>query len=152
MITQKPNDFYDGTRIDDIDQSILKHLDNFKNDKSIDFVGLMWVDNKINVFWPKGFKKNLQEITLEDYKKKLICLLNVLRKFSRDNSVYSFTNGKKKYATYPIEMDIIEDYFKNGIYENKEFKSKKSSEGKINWKKTISQSTFYLSKKCASLS
>ena len=143
----KFRNYFDGDRLENIDHSVLDNLKNFKAENSIDFVGMIWTENYINVFWPKGFKINPEELSLDEYRKKFLCLLKVLRKFSRDNSIYSYINGENKYTTYPIEIDIIEDYLKNGLYENSEFRSRKSAEGKINWKKTISQSDFYLNKK-----
>ena len=52
----KFRNYFDGDRLENIHHSVLDNLKNFKAENSIDFVGMIWTENYINVFWPKGFK------------------------------------------------------------------------------------------------
>lgn len=112
---------------------------NTKNDK---FVGIKYAADGVCVHFPLGYRlpKSDEECR--------ICIIDLLSTISKSKSIINENVTINDVLTddpeFPISayIWIINDYFKNGIYQAKEKIITKQQNGKINWKSTLKQKPF----------
>ena len=117
------------------------------------FVGVVYVDDCILKIYPKYIDindENINPINFENAKedvKKIVeehfsKTLRVIRKISKDSQNVSLNNqNKDKYNHIAMQIFLLEDYYRNGIYDNKETVIETNGEGEIDWDKTINETT-----------
>lgn len=117
------------------------------------FVGVVYIDDCILKIYPKYINLNDGKITpydfedVEETKRKTVeehfsKTLRVIRKISKDSQNVSLTpQNKDKYNHIAMQIFLLEDYYRNGIYDNKETVIETNGEGEIDWDKTINETT-----------
>lgn len=109
-------------------------------EKDSDFVGIHFEDGKFKVIFPIGFVPSLSDEAL--LRKEILLLISTLRKF-RPNDKSNKTSEFKEnnLQSFPISsyLFVFSYFMKNGYYRTKEEFYKKSTDGKISWKRTIKQ-------------
>lgn len=106
-------------------------------DDNDSFVGVKIKDNNVYFYYPQtySFDENKKDIRSD--------ILSVLRTISlaktksKDKNVYFQENVNNSEYAIDSCLWIINDYFNNGIYINREKIYKMNQRGKIDWKKTI---------------
>lgn len=128
--------YIDGQAREDICPIILEELDNYippsENAKAVNFVGFLWSEARGTsaIFWPKGMKLNIA--TKDDAYK----LQKTLRKYG--SSVMSGIEAAAEHSCISCpKLDLLDDYFQSGLYENREPRFGKNVKGKIDWARTI---------------
>ena len=106
------------------------------------FVGLRFVDGKLSIHFPVGYKKP----DSSDEKQIRLDVLNLISELSSFGSPEAelYRNdfiSKQKSVDFPIHayLFIISDFLNHGYYQQKEQIYKRGSSGKINWSRTIKQ-------------
>ena len=125
--------------------------------KGTDFVGLNIDSNKIQVTFPIGYDTSLfNQKDLEDseIRKELIALTSVIiesGKKREGNFTSSFFTRNGETNEFPVSacINLIVDFFENGLYKNQKQIIKKEKAGKINWSKTIKAVLPLLTKECS---
>ena len=96
------------------------------------FVGVVYIDDCILKIYPKYIDLNDETITPYDFenteesKRKTVeehfsKTLRVIRKISKDSQNVSLNSqNKDKYNHIAMQIFLLEDYYRNGIYDNKE--------------------------------
>jgi hypothetical protein len=116
-----------------------------ENTFSINFVGILIIDNLVLIVYPKYFKSTNYELYNRNDEIKTI--IKVITKFKKDNAMQSesyntnFDNG-----LLSIMVWLINDYLKNGLYEKKIKTTKLNGGGEICWEQTIEKTTSQLNK------
>lgn len=117
------------------------------------FVGVVYIDDCILKIYPKYIDLNDETITPYDFenaeesKRKTVeehfsKTLRVIRKISKDSQNVSLNSqNKDKYNHIAMQILLLEDYYRNGIYDNKETVIETNGEGEIDWDKTINETT-----------
>lgn len=126
------------------------------NDKGFffKFVGVVYVDDCVIKVCPKYINlnddsnpspddfENAKVEKREAVEKHFKQILRVIRKISKDSQSISLNNqNKEKYNHIAMQIFLLEDYYRNGIYENKETVIETNGEGEIDWDKTINETT-----------
>lgn len=105
------------------------------------FVGLRFIDGKLSVHFPVGYRKpNANDE--KEVRRDILNLISVLSSFgNKESSIYrsSFLSSQK--VDFPIHayLYIINDFLNHGYYQQKEQEYKRSTSGKISWSRTIKQ-------------
>lgn len=118
------------------------------------FVGVVYVDDCVIKVYPKYINlngdgnsspddfedaKSDEREAVENHFKQT---LRVIRKISKDSQSVSLNSqNKEKYNHIGMQIFLLEDYYRNGIYENKETVIETNGEGEIDWNKTINETT-----------
>lgn len=124
------------------------------------FVGVVYVDDCVIKVYPKYINLNGDNIPTPDdfYKaseseqkeveKHFKQTLKVIKKISKDSQSISLNNeNKEKYNHIGMQIFLLEDYYRNGLYENKETVIEVNGEGDIDWDKTINETTAIIKNK-----
>ena len=115
---------------------VLKEENIIKQINSNDFIGIKIIDGEPFVYVPQSFRIN-KDIRIRN--KEILLFLNTIS-IALNNKEYIRTSKHDLIDNmWPIEsyLWILRDYFENGIYYNREKNYSKSSNGKIDWKKTL---------------
>lgn len=124
-------------------QSICRYNQKLLDDE---FVGLRFDGKKFFVNFPLGYsepKSQTDEELEKEYRSDIANLIFVLKKFCDKSEL--LCNGSKfakdEKVEFPIHAYIflINHFLNNGYYKEKEVQYKKSTNGKINWSRTIKQ-------------
>lgn len=109
-------------------------------EKDSDFVGIHFKDGKFKVIFPIGFSPSLSDEAL--LRKEILLLISTLKKI-RPNDKSNKTSEFKEdnLQSFPVSsyLFVFSYFMKNGYYHTKEEFYKKSTTGKISWKRTIRQ-------------
>lgn len=137
--------YQDGVASNKINEELLNTLEKTGSLKegNVDFVGFVWADKNPAVFWPKGMK--IHERDFEKWRQNLLLIINTLRRCKKENQSVFFSSGENIENVSPLEIEILEDYKLNGLYDSKSRIASRSMSGKINWKKTILYSELFSS-------
>ncbi|MBR4321051.1 LlaJI family restriction endonuclease [Treponema sp.] len=124
------------------------------------FVGVVYVDDCVLKIYPKYINldknnasspddfENADELQRKNVEKHLKQTLRVVKKISKDSQSASLNNeNKEKYNHIGMQIFLLEDYYRNGIYENKETVIETNGEGEIDWDKTINETTAIIKNK-----
>lgn len=110
-----------------------------KDKKEYNYIGFDFI-NKNNkfVFPAQYFVVNLENINQKKEARKIILLL---KKFRQE---YFLNGSNEELFQFNAMLWLVQDYIANGYYIEKEQISKIETNGKINWKKTIKNNSFFL--------
>lgn len=117
------------------------------NDKGFffNFVGVVYVDDCIIKVYPKYIDVDVDKLEGEELKKfenHFSKTLKVIRRInSQSQNVSLNEQNKNNYNHIGMQIFLLEDYYRNGIYENKETVIETNGEGEIDWDKTINETT-----------
>ena len=105
------------------------------------FVGLRFIDGKLSVYFPVGYRKPNPDDEKE-VRRDILNLISVLSTFTNKESAINnsaFLNSKE--VDFPIHayLYIINDFLNHGYYQQKEQIYRRSTSGKISWARTIKQ-------------
>jgi hypothetical protein len=124
---------------------------NSSGSVTVTFVGFAIWHAKLILFVPKGYGKSLNTNKLENSEFAYL-ILQVFKKYARetyttnpDARKLSRTLTDRSVSSFAIAIWLAEDFFKNGIYRNIKKKLSTSSNGLIDWSRTISQYTPHVS-------
>ncbi len=104
------------------------------------FVGIKYENESFRVNFPLGYKRALTE---DELKKDVLNLLGVLSSISDANESFIQTpkTAFKEKVLFPIHayLYLIKEFLINGYYFEREIVYTKSTNGKVNWAKTVRQ-------------
>lgn len=117
------------------------------NNETDRFVGIKCVNNNISVNFPLGFRVSEDE---KEKRKDIMLLLKTLAnntniKESRYTRITDIFNEDEELEPIKSYMYIIQDYFDNGLYKEKEISYRQNNKGKIHWGRTIKTQKPYIS-------
>lgn len=137
-----------------IEQFNLNNYD-YNNKKESSFVGFVFSNDDVLVSFPKKYKSSGQlpifseNINSNKILNAKLLMQTLLKYFLQENHIAdSFYGNKPNYlSSFPFEAlyNIIKYYKKYGIYTVDDFSYGFNSNGKINWKRTISKGEYILS-------
>lgn len=102
------------------------------------FVGISKKDGMYEVSFPLGY--HLDYTSEKRMRKDILSLMSVLSKYSDKKLSELKTGGKRqKEHSFPVQayLHIIQNYFENGYYKEKETLYANARRGKIDWSRTI---------------
>ena len=102
------------------------------------FVGISKKDSMYEVSFPLGY--HLDYTSEKRMRKDILSLMSVLSKYSDKKLSELKTGGKRqKEHSFPVQayLHIIQNYFENGYYKEKETLYANARRGKIDWSRTI---------------
>lgn len=113
------------------------------------FVGVVFVDDCVIKVYPKyidlpddkSFSETDEETQnqIEKHFSQVLRVIKILSSISQDSSLNQQT--QEKYNHLGMQIFLLEDYYRNGIYQNKETIIETNGEGEIDWDKTINETT-----------
>ncbi len=122
----------------------------FKNGYEEDnFVGLKYKKDKVYIFLPIGYNKevfNTEDELTSKQKVDLLLLLktiNLVKNFNNEKTDFGDDVGNNNEIPYNSFIWLIRDYFNNGLYQEIEKKYSQKSHGKISWKKTLNSEHYF---------
>ncbi len=123
------------------------------------FVGILYIDDCVLKVYPKYINLNQdsdplpEDLEKASYKDKAEVeehfkqVLNVIKKISNKSQSLSLNIlTKDNYNHIGMQIFILEDYYKNGLYNNLETIIETNGEGEIDWDKTINETTSIIKK------
>ena len=105
------------------------------------FVGLRFIDGKLSIYFPVGYKKT-NKTDEKEIRRDILNLISVLSTFGKkESALYQSKFLDAKNVEFPIHayLYIINDFLNHGYYKQKERIYKRSVNGKISWARTIKQ-------------
>ena len=106
------------------------------------FVGLRFIDGKLSIHFPVGYKK-AESSDDKQIRLDILNLISVLSSFGSPEAelVRNDFLSKQQNVEFPIHayLFIISDFLNHGYYQKKEQIYKRGTSGKINWSRTIKQ-------------
>lgn len=124
------------TKNDDLELVIETHKVTNKIDDS--FVGLKIRNGKVDFYYPESY--DLDETSLETAKDDLLAILftiSIAKTHSNSNLKIESSFSNNQALPMLSFLWIINDYFKNGFYINREKIIKKNQRGRVDWKRTL---------------
>ena len=119
----------------DVLNAIEKSIPIKRNAARIDFVGIVWADQRPCIFWPKG----MSDICKQKTPPKL--LIEVLRKADKSKNLQDKLKGIGGHIQVPVELEILENFLEHGLFETRETRFTRSQSGKTDWRRTIKSQT-----------
>lgn len=126
----------------------MSNMNNFKepkiikSDSSNRFVGLKVVNKQVELFLPYNY-----EISEENKVYEINVLLNCIY-WVHTNSKINISDEENNYFDKSLPFNsfawLIRDYIQNGLFVSKEKVTSLRNQGKVNWKKTISEKSVFL--------
>lgn len=124
-------------------------LNNKEKGFYFNFVGVVFVDDCILKVYPKyidlpddiDFSEadNETKVRIEKHFSQVLRVIKILSSINQDSSLNQQT--QEKYNHIGMQIFLLEDYYRNGIYQNKETIIETNGEGEIDWDKTINENT-----------
>lgn len=109
------------------------------------FVGVVYVDDCIIKVYPKYIDVDVVKLEgddLKNFENHFSKTLKVIRRInSQSQNVSLNEQNKNNYNHIGMQIFLLEDYYRNGIYENKETVIETNGEGEIDWDRTINETT-----------
>ena len=105
------------------------------------FVGLRFIDGKLSIYFPGGYRKPNSNDEKE-VRRDILNLISVLSTFtSKESAINNSAFPNSKEVDFPIHayLYIINDFLNHGYYQQKKQIYKRSTSGKISWSRTIKQ-------------
>lgn len=101
------------------------------------FVGIMCKNGDFSVHFPLGFNISEDE---KELRKEILLLIHTIARTTRrkDSEIYNVSKGYNV-TNFPIQayISLIYDYFAMGYYQERDVMYFESTQGKINWSRTI---------------
>jgi hypothetical protein len=131
--------YCDGVSVYDVDEDIRKavidRLGLKETSSGVDFVGLIWSGNRPSIFWPKGMSQR------EDWKTDVRLLVRSLRRAARSSNKGGRKTDSSGQIEMPPEIELLEDYEQNGLFDSRDRNYRPGHNGKIDWGRTIRMKT-----------
>lgn len=131
--------YCDGVSIHDIDEDVRKvvidRLGSKETSSGVDFVGLIWSGDTPSIFWPKGMRRRV------DWKTDVRLLVRSLRRAARSSNKGGRKTDSLGQIEMPPEIELLEDYEQNGLFDPRERNYRSGYNGKIDWGRTIKMKT-----------
>ncbi len=135
----------------------------YSNDKGFffKFVGVVYVDDCVIKVYPKYIDLNKESEKSSPYdfnnselsiqksvEKHFAKTLRTIRLIQKKDQKSSLSNQtQESYNHIGMQIYLLEDYYCNGLYENKETIIETNGEGEIDWDKTINETTAIIKNK-----
>lgn len=127
-------------------ESLENIKENFKNDIYIfKYVGILAIGNKYYFSYPKYIKDIYQD--KNNKYKKFTQILYVIQKYSSKEKLINTIDSEEEinFNILSFTLDLLKDYFENGLYSNNKTVIEENGNGEIFWDKTINEKTAYFS-------
>ena len=109
------------------------------------FVGLRYKKDKIHIYLPLGY--NITHNNNMELRSDILLLLKsitLVKSYDNTKTDFGFDIGNKEEMPFNSFLWIISDYLTNGLYQEIEKKYTQNGHGKINWKRTLSSTPYYV--------
>ena len=127
-------------------ESLENIKENLKNDIYIfKYVGILAIGNKYYFSYPKYIKDIYQD--KNNKYKKFTQILYVIQKYSSKEKLINTIDSEEEinFNILSFTLDLLKDYFENGLYSNNKTVIEENGNGEIFWDKTINEKTAYFS-------
>lgn len=122
----------------------------FKNGYEEDnFVGIKYKKDKVYIYLPIGYDKEIfnveKELSLKQKTDLLLFLktVNLVKSLYNEKTELGINSGENNEIPYNSFLWLINDYFNNGLYQEVEKRYFQKSHGKINWKRTLNSEHYF---------
>lgn len=122
----------------------------FKNGYEEDnFVGIKYKKDKVYIYLPIGYDKEIfnveKELSLKQKTDLLLFLktINLVKSLYNEKTELGINSGENNEIPYNSFLWLINDYFNNGLYQEVEKRYFQKSHGKINWKRTLNSEHYF---------
>lgn len=135
----------------DLELEDLLDIDKIKLDKGdtlykFIYVGMISIEDNSFIIYPKYLKDETIEKERIDNYIKLKEILKVIRKYNKSKEQEQFFSSDYDSSTFnliTLVLELLEDYYQNGLYFNEERIIELNGEGEILWNKTINENIAY---------
>lgn len=107
-----------------------------------EYVGLIVVNSYVLKIYPKYFL-NAEEFSNDSFK-DVIKVLKKYKSLFQNSDIFNDISLPKKYREFAVELSIMTDYLKEGIYEDNHRVIEKNGNGEILWDRTINDNIPYI--------
>lgn len=124
-------------------------LNNKEKGFYFNFVGVVFVDDCVLKVYPKYIDLPVDKYfseaddktksSIEKHFSQVLRVIKILSSINQDSSLNQQT--QEKYNHIGMQIFLLEDYYRNGIYQNKETIIETNGDGEIDWDKTINETT-----------
>ena len=125
------------------------------------FVGVVYIDDCVIKVYPKYINLNKENTVPDPFdfvnagpekcksvEEHFSKTLRVIRSIKAKSNPASLNNQtKESFNHIGMQIYLLEDYYRNGLYENKETVIETNGEGEIDWDKTINETTAIIKNK-----
>ena len=138
-----PNKLYlhdDGCDISSLENGIKEALERHSvrsvERQRVNFVGMVWEDDSLAVFFPKGSRTS-EKKDAKTNREKAKLIFRCLKLYQRTIQNETIREGMIENIFYPPGMSILENFMVSGLYDIQEKIKKTGTSGKIDWGRTI---------------
>lgn len=106
-------------------------------DENDSFIGIKIKGNNVYFYYPQTYSFDENKKDIKNDILSVLRTISLAKTKSKENNIYF--QEKDNNSEYAIDscLWVINDYFRNGLYINREKLYKKNQRGRIDWKKTI---------------
>jgi len=139
------------SKISDLELEDLLDIDRIKIEKGdilyrFTYVGMISIEDNSFIIYPKYLKdETIEKEKINNYI-KLKELLKVIRKYNKSKEQEQFFSSDDNSSVFnliTLVLELLEDYYQNGLYFNEEKIIELNGEGEILWNKTINENIAY---------
>ena len=139
------------SKISDLELEDLLDIDRIKIEKGdilyrFTYVGMISIEDNSFIIYPKYLKdETIEKERINNYI-KLKEILKVIRKYNKSKEQEQFflsDDNSSNFNLITLVLELLEDYYQNGLYFNEERIIELNGEGEILWNKTINENIAY---------
>ena len=139
------------SKISDLELEDLLDIDRIKIEKGdilyrFTYVGMISIEDNSFIIYPKYLKdETIEKEKINNYI-KLKELLKVIRKYNKSKEQEQFFSSDDNSSVFnliTLVLELLEDYYQNGLYFTEEKIIELNGEGEILWNKTINENIAY---------
>lgn len=134
-------DLFEFEYFEDINNSVNRNIYQFK------YVGMVMIRNSCFFIYPKYILE--PETDKQNNYRKFKQILSVIRKYESKEQRQNVVGTEQimKFNLLPFTLDLLQDYYENGVYSNDKTVIEENGCGEILWEKTINEKNVYFSNK-----